>query len=162
MCFGLRSGNYSWSSARAAGSGPKSGRWKRKTSRRGSLVFHAVIARNAGSNRKTPKITPAHGRTKPLAREYWWGRRWTWYFGEPLWLQTACGSETLWVYNGLHLAWLMGFVSAGLRERSRDPKSGWSNQALASRLPRWMTSAKNRDRVLKALNKLEIKNDRVE
>jgi len=80
-----------------------------------------------------------------------------WFFREPLWLQIPCGSDILWAYNERHLAWLEEFVSAGLRERRRDPDTGWSNQALAGRLPRWITSAKNRERVLKAIGKLKGK-----
>ena len=78
-----------------------------------------------------------------------------WFFREPLWLQIPCGSNILWAYNERHLAWLKEFVSAGLRERRQDPETGWSNQGLAGRLPRWLISAKNRERVLKAIGKLE-------
>jgi len=60
----------------------------------------------------------------------------------------------LWAYSERHLAFLEDFVGAQLRERVRDEKYGWSNSALASRLPAWMTSAKNRDEVLKCLARL--------
>jgi hypothetical protein len=76
------------------------------------------------------------------------------YFELPLWLQTPCCAEVLWAYSERYLAFLEDFVGAQLRERVRDEKYGWSNSALASRLPAWMTSAKNRDEVLKCLARL--------
>lgn len=77
-----------------------------------------------------------------------------WYFHLPLWLQSPCCGETLWAYNARHLGFLESYVGAGLRERGRDEESGWSNQSLASRLPAWMKSAKNRAEVMKCLAKL--------
>lgn len=71
-----------------------------------------------------------------------------------LWLQTSCCGETLWAYNERHLALLEEFVAATLRERHRDPATGWSNSSMASRLPQWMQSAKNRPAVLKGLARL--------
>lgn len=76
------------------------------------------------------------------------------YFREPLWLRQPCCGHVLWAINGDHLEWLAGFVSAKHRTGRRDPDTGWSNRSLASRLPRWMTSAKNRQAVLKALDRL--------
>jgi hypothetical protein len=77
-----------------------------------------------------------------------------WYFHLPLWLQTECCGEVLWAYNKDHLDWLRNFVNAKLRKRSYDPTHGWSNQSLASRLPKWMKSARNKSAVQKALDKL--------
>lgn len=76
------------------------------------------------------------------------------YYHLPLWLQASCVGETLWAYNEQHLAFLEEFVSATLRERSHDPATGWSNSSMASRLPQWMQSAKNRPAVLKGLARL--------
>ena len=77
-----------------------------------------------------------------------------WYFHLPLWLQLPCCGETLWAYGARHLEFLESYVGAGLRERGRDEEYGWSNQSLASRLPAWMKSAKNRTEVMKCLAKL--------
>src|SRR4051812_9395800 len=60
-----------------------------------------------------------------------------WYFGLPLWLQTPCCGEVLWAHNSEHLDFLESFVEAELREVA-------SHGTLASRLPGWMKSAKNR------------------
>jgi hypothetical protein len=80
-----------------------------------------------------------------------------WYFELPLWLSTPCCGQTLWAYNVQHLDFLEDFVKARLRERSKDDTFGWSNKSLASRLPRWIQSAKNRDDVLKCIARLRNK-----
>lgn len=77
-----------------------------------------------------------------------------WYFGLDLWLKTSCCGEMLWVYNRKHLDFLENYVSAKLRERMPH-----RNKSLASRLPKWIKSAKNRDQVLKAIAKLKEKLD---
>ncbi len=80
-----------------------------------------------------------------------------WYFHLPLWLQVPCKGENLWAYNSNHLNWLKGFVSAKLRERKPSKKYGWSNQSLASRLPKWLKKASNREQILLSFPKLEKK-----
>ena len=70
-----------------------------------------------------------------------------WYFRQPLWLQIACCGEVLWALNKEHLDFLEEFISAGLRE-------AYPNGTMASRLPEWMKSAKNREAVLKCIRKL--------
>jgi hypothetical protein len=76
------------------------------------------------------------------------------HFELPLWLQTPCVGETLWAYNRDHLEFLESFVSAKHRERARDDKVGWRNGSLASRLPKWIQSAKNRPAILQAIERL--------
>lgn len=76
-------------------------------------------------------------------------------FGYPLWLQASCCGDTLWAYNRSHLEFLRKFVSATRRNRIKDPEHGWSNKSLASRLPKWIQIAKNRNAVLKAIGRLE-------
>ena len=65
----------------------------------------------------------------------------------------TCGEE-LWAFNCEHLAYLRDYVAAKHRTRERDAY-GWSNRSLASRLPKWIASAKNRDDVLRAIERLE-------
>jgi hypothetical protein len=84
------------------------------------------------------------------------------YFELPLWLQTPCCGEVLWAYNEAHLAYLEDFVRARLRERQRDPKYGWSNHSVASRLPQWMKAGKNREVVLKGLGRLRSRLEAVQ
>ena len=77
------------------------------------------------------------------------------HFSLPLWLQAPCCGHTHWAYNTRHLARLEEIVRAPLRERSRDEQTGWKNRSMAGRLPAWMTSRKNREDVLKVLDRLK-------
>lgn len=71
-------------------------------------------------------------------------------FGLPLWLQTPCAGHTLWAFNPRHLAYLKGFLQAGLRERY-----GTANASVVSRLPGWLKQAKHRGEALRAVERLE-------
>ncbi len=77
------------------------------------------------------------------------------YFHYPLWLQIPCCGDILWAYNARHLAFIAAFVQATLRERQPDEQNNGSNCSLASRLPRWLQSRKNRDAILKAIATLQ-------
>lgn len=77
-----------------------------------------------------------------------------WYFGLPLWLRISCCGETLWAYNVRHLDILEGYVSAKLRERTNKGRN-----SFLSKLPKWTKSAKNRDEILRAIEKLRIMAD---
>lgn len=76
------------------------------------------------------------------------------YFQIPLWLVIECCGHILWAYNEYHLEYLKVHINARLKERD---VSITYNSSLGSRLPQWMTSAKNKEHVLKALKKLELK-----
>ena len=76
------------------------------------------------------------------------------YFNLPLWLQVPCGKNVLFAYNKEHLQFLESFVSADIRQRSRDDEAGWSNRSAASRLPDWIKSRKNKNRILKSVKRL--------
>lgn len=78
------------------------------------------------------------------------------YFRLPLWLQVPCCGATLWAYNARHLAALVEYVGAELRERRQD-EGGWRNAGMRSRLPRWMQVAKNREEVLRCAERLPAK-----
>jgi hypothetical protein len=82
------------------------------------------------------------------------GGNFDWYFKLPLWLQISCCGETLWAYNYRHLQFLENYVAAKLRERKKPNIT----RSTASRLPQWIKSAKNRDEVLKAIEKLKDEN----
>ncbi|HKV83801.1 MAG TPA: hypothetical protein VJN88_04550, partial [Ktedonobacterales bacterium] len=76
-----------------------------------------------------------------------------WYFGFPLWLQTPCCGQTLWAFNEPHLRFLEEFVTADLRERTPELRR-FHNLTYASRLPRWVQVAANREDVLRGLARL--------
>ncbi|HEX2751065.1 MAG TPA: hypothetical protein VHM91_23860 [Verrucomicrobiales bacterium] len=117
-------------------------------------------------------VCPACGRNEAWKGsrsgiQYGWGNRpppanvicigapFDWYFHYPVWLAIPCCGETLWAYNREHLDYLDAFVSATLRERPENvPAGSPRNRSLASRLPPWIRSAKNRDRILTAIVKL--------
>lgn len=75
------------------------------------------------------------------------------FFHLPVWLQDDFSGEILWAYNLEHLDFLTEHVGAKLRERNRAN----APRSLGSRLPRWMTSAGNREGVLKTIEKLKEK-----
>ncbi len=79
------------------------------------------------------------------------------YFELPLWLQVSFPDGTLWAYNRDHLELIEAFVTAKLRERRRDPKFGWFNGSIAGRLPKWIQSGKNRDAILRRIDRLKDK-----
>lgn len=81
------------------------------------------------------------------------GGPYDWYFGLPLWLQTPCCGEVLWAFNEEHIRFLEQYVTARQRVKFYV-KSQMRNRTLASRLPAWMKSAKNRSEIIKELGRL--------
>ncbi|WP_405975228.1 hypothetical protein OG496_46780 [Streptomyces sp. NBC_00988] len=75
------------------------------------------------------------------------------YFRPPLWLQTETRHGHLWAYNLEHLDPIRRFVAADLRERAPWYDTG-QKMTLVARLPAWMKSAKNRDEILRAVDRL--------
>jgi hypothetical protein len=72
------------------------------------------------------------------------------YFRLPLWLQTPCCGEILWAFNEEHLSFLERYVTA--KQRIKFHAEGQvRNGTMASRLPVWIKSAKNRDEVVKGI-----------
>lgn len=74
------------------------------------------------------------------------------YFGLQLWLQIQVNDNILWAYNFDHLHYLKNYVSAKLRETVSGGK-----YSLAWKLPNFIKLAKNRDKILKAITRLESK-----
>jgi hypothetical protein len=83
-------------------------------------------------------------RKDSITTDYW--------FGQELWLQAAFKNEVFWANNYEHLDYMKQYISSGLRERN--------NRAfftLVEKLPGFIKSAKNRERLLKLIEKLEKK-----
>ena len=76
------------------------------------------------------------------------------FFHLPLWLKTDFEKHTLWAYNFEHLEFLRGHIEAKLRERNGQELF---NKSIGSRLPKWMTSKKNREILLKKIDELKSK-----
>ena len=74
------------------------------------------------------------------------------YFGLPLWINSSFRNYTFWAFNYEHLEYLKGYISADLRERNN--RTHWT---MVEKLPDWMKSSKNREKLIKLINELEIK-----
>ncbi|MFI2741487.1 hypothetical protein ACG2LH_01995 [Zhouia sp. PK063] len=74
------------------------------------------------------------------------------YFGLPLWLTKNFRGNIFWAFNYDHLEYLKDYISADLRE-----KNGRTHWTMVEKLPDWMKSGKNREKILKLINELEKK-----
>ena len=77
------------------------------------------------------------------------------FFHLPVWFQTTFEGELLWAYNIAHLEFLADHVGDKLRERNGFK---FNVKSIGARLPRWMTSKKNREEILKAIHHLKATN----
>lgn len=73
-------------------------------------------------------------------------------FHLPLWLQGNVKGNSLWAYNRLHLHEIKQYVQSKLRERQT-----LRHTTMVERLPNFIKEAKNRESVLKAIDKIERK-----
>ena len=73
------------------------------------------------------------------------------YFGLELWFLTSFQGKPVWALNREHLAYLIGYLSADLREKPL----GRAKKTQADHLPTFMKTAKNRERIVKLLKKLQ-------
>ncbi|MCC6723425.1 MAG: TFIIB-type zinc ribbon-containing protein [Saprospiraceae bacterium] len=76
------------------------------------------------------------------------------FFHLPLWLKIELGDHLLWAYNHEHLRFVEEHVAAKLRERNGFQ---FQTRSIGARLPRWMTAAKRREEILRAIEKLRNK-----
>ncbi|MEU0410602.1 hypothetical protein ABZ307_22690 [Streptomyces griseorubiginosus] len=75
-------------------------------------------------------------------------------FGRPpLWLRAGTRHGELWAYNLAHLDLIRRFVAAQLRERDPWYEHGRKMTCVA-RLPAWVKRAKNRDEVLRTIDRM--------
>ncbi|RKD90466.1 hypothetical protein [Mangrovibacterium diazotrophicum] len=72
------------------------------------------------------------------------------YFGLELWLQIDIKDKILWLYNIDHLNYLKNYVASKLRE-----DDGRHKYSMITNLPQWIKSAKNRDLILKKIDRLK-------
>ena len=73
------------------------------------------------------------------------------YFGLELWFLTSFQGKPVWALNREHLAYLIDYLSADLREKPL----GRAKKTQADHLPAFMKTAKNRERIVKLLKKLQ-------
>ncbi len=74
------------------------------------------------------------------------------FFGLPLWLQMPFRQELFWAFNAQHLRFIKEYVASELRYRQPN-----RNTSLASTLPGWIKERKNREDLLRCIEKLEAK-----
>ena len=74
------------------------------------------------------------------------------WFGCELWLQAPFRSEVFWANNYEHLDYMRAYISAGLRERNMR-----EFYTLVEKLPNFIKSAKNREKLVKLIDKLKKK-----
>lgn len=74
------------------------------------------------------------------------------YFDAEFWLKAPFKNETFWAYNYHHLTYLEGYIKASLRENKN--RTGFT---LLEKLPKFYHEAKNRDALLKIIEKLKSK-----
>lgn len=70
------------------------------------------------------------------------------FFGFALWYRIDANEGSLWAYNIAHLSVIEAYVADPLRERNGMP---FQNDSIASRLPKWVSSTKNREYVLRLI-----------
>ncbi|MBL1407828.1 hypothetical protein [Sphingobacterium faecale] len=89
-------------------------------------------------SRGVPKYTRVLHRNAPIDP----------FFGFALWYCIEANEGVLWAYNLEHLSVIEAYVIGSLRERKGMP---YQNNSIASRLPKWVSAAKNREYVLRLI-----------
>jgi len=75
-----------------------------------------------------------------------------WYFVVELWLKSPFKNDVFWAYNDKHLDYLERYIGATLRE-NKDR----THFTLLEKLPKFYHEAKNREGLLKIIEKLKSK-----
>lgn len=73
------------------------------------------------------------------------------YFGLELWFLTFFQGKPVWALNREHLAYLINYIGADLREKPM----GLAKMTQSDHLPTFMKTAKNRERIVKILKKMQ-------
>ncbi|BFM44670.1 hypothetical protein CFS9_33110 [Flavobacterium sp. CFS9] len=91
---------------------------------------------------KVEKVLKNSKKDNGLVREH--------YYNLPLWFQKEVGTAIFWAYNQQHIDYLGRYIEAELRERNNK---GSGNGTVVSRLPKFVKEAKNREKLLKIIEK---------
>ncbi|MDX3854165.1 hypothetical protein [Streptomyces sp. AK02-01A] len=110
------------------------------------FTLRRLVCRSCGLSRKSSggHVAFARGTNHPAIDPY---------FGVALWLQLETRHGWLWAYNLEHLDLIRRFVRATLRERAPWYDTG-QKMTLVARLPLWIKQARNRDEVLRTINRI--------
>ncbi|KIC00203.1 MULTISPECIES: hypothetical protein [unclassified Flavobacterium] len=71
-------------------------------------------------------------------------------FNAEIWYQKEFDQSIFWAYNLEHINYLERYIKADLRERNNN---GSGNGTMVSRLPKFVKEAKNREKLLKIIEK---------
>jgi hypothetical protein len=71
-------------------------------------------------------------------------------FNAEIWYQKEFDQSIFWAYNLEHIDYLERYIKADLRERNNN---GSGNGTMVSRLPKFVKEAKNREKLLKIIEK---------
>lgn len=65
-------------------------------------------------------------------------------------------ASCFWAFNLDHLSFLESFVKAQIRERSDEVRagSGYRRMSMIAKLPSWLKSAKHRDEIERAIQRM--------
>lgn len=74
------------------------------------------------------------------------------FFGLELWYLSAFQNKPVWALNREHLAYLIAYLNADLREK---PSAYRTMKTQADHLPTFMKTAKNRERIVKILKNMQ-------
>jgi len=74
-------------------------------------------------------------------------------FGLPLWFQGTVKGDIIWAFNLRHLTEIKNYVQSTLRERTTDR----FKMTMVEKLPDFIKLAKNREEILKAVERMETK-----
>lgn len=113
-----------------------------------------VVCSHCGFNKLMERVSPRKDDKQKRGNVLVFGAPIDPFFHLRVWLCTEFEGEQLWAYNLEHLDFLAQHVGAKLRERN---VLKFNVKSIGARLPRWMTSAHNREAVLKAIEKLKSK-----
>ena len=75
------------------------------------------------------------------------------YFRLELWFLASFQGKPVWALNREHLAYLINYIGAELREKP----IGSAKMTQSDHLPTFMKTAKNRERIVKILKKMQEK-----
>ena len=78
------------------------------------------------------------------------------FFQFPVWYEIPTTHGSLWAYNEEHLTVIENFIADKIRSRNGI---ALKNKSIASRLPVWASSAKNREYLVKTIKKFKEKQD---
>lgn len=120
-------------------------------SRASAKVDHTVklallLCDNCGYNKQMPTEVSVFGHKGN------WQMSANAYFDAELWLTTPFKNEVFWAYNIAHLEYLEKYISATLREHKDR-----THFTLLEKLPRFYHESKNRESLLKVIQKLRNK-----